>query len=119
MLWHSLVVLFLLYLYQLPDPTPSTIFLAPDFLPKSLRKFTRERHPSLRTSPIQAILVERGVRDVRHPIHIHGIFMHAPRYCEEPWIARQAKSPPSTPLQAVLCRFLDMDFGEFFFHAPG
>jgi len=41
MLWHSLVVLFLLNLYQLLDPTPPTVFIASSFLPKSLGKFTR------------------------------------------------------------------------------
>jgi hypothetical protein len=87
-LWHSWVVLFLLTLYQLPLPMPPAMFLAFDFWSKSLEKFTRERYPSLRTSLVQVIVVERGVMDVRHSIHLDEIFMHSPRYCEDPWIAR-------------------------------
>ena len=40
MLWHSLVVLFLLNLYQLPLPTPPTEEFSSNFLPKSLGKIT-------------------------------------------------------------------------------
>src|SRR5215203_553480 len=42
-----------------PVPAAATlaahIFFILDFLPKSLGKFTRDGHPSLRTSPIQGV----------------------------------------------------------------
>ena len=90
MLWHSLVVIFLLSLYQLPEPTPPTNFFS-DFLPKSLGKFTRAHFSHRR------------------------IFMQHHKMWGPPYGTAPGLWGISAPLGPGLCRILYMYFREFIF----
>jgi hypothetical protein len=57
--------------------------------------------------------MEREMRNVRHLFTFTASLCTFPRYCEERWVTRCAKSPASTPKRAGLCRILEMDFREF------
>jgi hypothetical protein len=63
----------------------------------------------------KGFLMEQGVRDVRHPIHLHRIFMHVPKIlCGA--LDTQASERPSLRLFAgEVMQDLHLDFREFAF----